>query len=156
MSHVEFYQHLLSSLKLLSSPAVPASKSYTVAIIKPDAVAHGKANEIIMKVHRDQHCSHSGRTWSSQAFLLILFHYVDMTLPPRFKTLGLRSWPMRNAHWPRLRHEIFTSTKQQRYDVVTWMNRIIGWIVNPVLKLSQALLHHLKLSKVYLSKLRII
>ncbi|XP_041857730.1 thioredoxin domain-containing protein 6 isoform X2 [Melanotaenia boesemani] len=29
---------------------VPASKSYTVAIIKPDAVAHGKANEIIMKV----------------------------------------------------------------------------------------------------------
>lgn len=33
------------------SPVVPASKSYTVAIIKPDAVAHGKANEIIMKVH---------------------------------------------------------------------------------------------------------
>uniref|UniRef100_A0A3Q1GPK2 Nucleoside diphosphate kinase B n=1 Tax=Acanthochromis polyacanthus TaxID=80966 RepID=A0A3Q1GPK2_9TELE len=29
---------------------VPASKSYTVAIIKPDAVAHGKANEIIMKM----------------------------------------------------------------------------------------------------------
>ncbi|XP_043988410.1 thioredoxin domain-containing protein 6 isoform X1 [Gambusia affinis] len=29
---------------------VPASKSYTVAIIKPDAVAHGKANEIIMKI----------------------------------------------------------------------------------------------------------
>ncbi|TNN84463.1 Thioredoxin domain-containing protein 3 [Liparis tanakae] len=28
----------------------PASKSYTVAIIKPDAVAHGKANEIIMKI----------------------------------------------------------------------------------------------------------
>ncbi|XP_064167214.1 thioredoxin domain-containing protein 6 isoform X2 [Anguilla rostrata] len=29
---------------------VPASKSYTVAIVKPDAVAHGKANEIIMKI----------------------------------------------------------------------------------------------------------
>ncbi|XP_061648116.1 thioredoxin domain-containing protein 6 isoform X2 [Phyllopteryx taeniolatus] len=29
---------------------VPASKSYTVAVIKPDAVAHGKANEIIMKI----------------------------------------------------------------------------------------------------------
>ncbi|XP_029386756.1 thioredoxin domain-containing protein 6 [Echeneis naucrates] len=29
---------------------VPPSKSYTVAIIKPDAVAHGKANEIIMKI----------------------------------------------------------------------------------------------------------
>ncbi|XP_061082974.1 thioredoxin domain-containing protein 6 isoform X2 [Conger conger] len=29
---------------------VPASKSYTVAIIKPDAVAHGKANEIMMKI----------------------------------------------------------------------------------------------------------
>ncbi|KAJ4933487.1 hypothetical protein JOQ06_030315 [Pogonophryne albipinna] len=29
---------------------VPASKSYTVAIIKPDAVAHGKANELIMKI----------------------------------------------------------------------------------------------------------
>ncbi|XP_027878801.1 thioredoxin domain-containing protein 3 homolog isoform X1 [Xiphophorus couchianus] len=29
---------------------VPASKAYTVAIIKPDAVAHGKANEIIMKI----------------------------------------------------------------------------------------------------------
>ncbi|KAM3861945.1 thioredoxin domain-containing protein 6-like [Diretmus argenteus] len=29
---------------------VPASKSYTVAIIKPDAVTHGKANEIIMKI----------------------------------------------------------------------------------------------------------
>ncbi|KAI1899249.1 hypothetical protein AGOR_G00059860 [Albula goreensis] len=29
---------------------VPASKSYTVAIIKPDAVAHGKVNEIIMKI----------------------------------------------------------------------------------------------------------
>ncbi|XP_034417360.1 thioredoxin domain-containing protein 6 [Cyclopterus lumpus] len=29
---------------------VPTSKSYTVAIVKPDAVAHGKANEIIMKI----------------------------------------------------------------------------------------------------------
>ncbi|MBN3283544.1 TXND3 protein, partial [Polyodon spathula] len=29
---------------------VPDSKAYTVAIIKPDAVAHGKANEIIMKI----------------------------------------------------------------------------------------------------------
>ncbi|XP_072300497.1 thioredoxin domain-containing protein 6 [Eucyclogobius newberryi] len=29
---------------------VPASKSCTVAILKPDAVAHGKANEIIMKI----------------------------------------------------------------------------------------------------------
>ncbi|KAK2906163.1 hypothetical protein Q8A73_010106 [Channa argus] len=29
---------------------VPASKSCTVAMIKPDAVAHGKANEIIMKI----------------------------------------------------------------------------------------------------------
>ncbi|XP_034041845.1 thioredoxin domain-containing protein 6 isoform X1 [Thalassophryne amazonica] len=29
---------------------VPASKSYTVAIIKPDAVAHGTADEIIMKI----------------------------------------------------------------------------------------------------------
>ncbi|KAM9342247.1 thioredoxin domain-containing protein 6 [Pholidichthys leucotaenia] len=29
---------------------VPHSKSYTVAIIKPDAVAHGKGNEIIMKI----------------------------------------------------------------------------------------------------------
>ncbi|XP_029314572.1 thioredoxin domain-containing protein 3 homolog isoform X1 [Cottoperca gobio] len=29
---------------------VPASKSYTIAIIKPDAVAHGKANELIMKI----------------------------------------------------------------------------------------------------------
>lgn len=37
-------------LKLLSPAAVPDSKSCTVAIIKPDAVAHGKANEIIMKV----------------------------------------------------------------------------------------------------------
>ncbi|XP_037542074.1 thioredoxin domain-containing protein 6 [Nematolebias whitei] len=32
------------------SITVPASRSYTVAIIKPDAVAHGKANEIIMKI----------------------------------------------------------------------------------------------------------
>ncbi|KAM6934193.1 thioredoxin domain-containing protein 6-like [Xenentodon cancila] len=32
------------------SVIVPASKSYTVAIIKPDAVAHGKANQIIMKI----------------------------------------------------------------------------------------------------------
>ncbi|KAM4561193.1 thioredoxin domain-containing protein 6-like [Fundulus diaphanus] len=32
------------------SVIVPASKPYTVAIIKPDAVAHGKANEIIMKI----------------------------------------------------------------------------------------------------------
>ncbi|XP_028289447.1 thioredoxin domain-containing protein 6 [Parambassis ranga] len=32
------------------SISVPASKSYTVAIIKPDVVAHGKANEIIMKI----------------------------------------------------------------------------------------------------------
>ncbi|XP_066544492.1 thioredoxin domain-containing protein 6 isoform X2 [Amia ocellicauda] len=30
--------------------AVPASKSCTVAIIKPDAVAHGQVNEIIMKI----------------------------------------------------------------------------------------------------------
>ncbi|XP_045071628.1 thioredoxin domain-containing protein 6 isoform X1 [Coregonus clupeaformis] len=29
---------------------VPASKSYTVAIIKPNAVGHGKASEIIMKI----------------------------------------------------------------------------------------------------------
>ncbi|KAK6483249.1 thioredoxin domain-containing protein 6 isoform X1 [Huso huso] len=29
---------------------VPDSKAYTMAIIKPDAVAHGKANEIIMKI----------------------------------------------------------------------------------------------------------
>ncbi|XP_065108430.1 thioredoxin domain-containing protein 6 [Paramisgurnus dabryanus] len=29
---------------------VPANKSYTVAIIKPDVVAHGKTNEIIMKI----------------------------------------------------------------------------------------------------------
>ncbi|KAK2904677.1 hypothetical protein Q8A67_006476 [Cirrhinus molitorella] len=29
---------------------VPVNKSYTVAIIKPDVVAHGKANEIIMKI----------------------------------------------------------------------------------------------------------
>uniref|UniRef100_A0A6Q2Z1E3 Nucleoside diphosphate kinase-like domain-containing protein n=1 Tax=Esox lucius TaxID=8010 RepID=A0A6Q2Z1E3_ESOLU len=29
---------------------VPANKSYTVAIIKPDAVAHGKVSEIIMKI----------------------------------------------------------------------------------------------------------
>ncbi|XP_032423067.1 thioredoxin domain-containing protein 6 isoform X2 [Xiphophorus hellerii] len=35
---------------LLCFRVVPASKSYTVAIIKPDAVAHGKANEIIMKI----------------------------------------------------------------------------------------------------------
>ncbi|KAG7462250.1 thioredoxin domain-containing 3-like isoform X1 [Solea senegalensis] len=32
------------------SITVPVSRSYTVAIIKPDVVAHGKANEIIMKV----------------------------------------------------------------------------------------------------------
>ncbi|KAF3843101.1 hypothetical protein F7725_001950 [Dissostichus mawsoni] len=41
--------HYQPSLKLFS-PVVPASKSYTVAIIKPDAVAHGKANELIMKI----------------------------------------------------------------------------------------------------------
>ncbi|XP_068101341.1 thioredoxin domain-containing protein 6-like isoform X2 [Hyperolius riggenbachi] len=29
---------------------IPSGKSYTVAIIKPDAVAHGKADEIIMKI----------------------------------------------------------------------------------------------------------
>ncbi|XP_066497061.1 thioredoxin domain-containing protein 6 isoform X2 [Hoplias malabaricus] len=29
---------------------VPVNKSYTVAVIKPDAVAHGKTNEIIMKI----------------------------------------------------------------------------------------------------------
>uniref|UniRef100_A0A672JKV0 Nucleoside diphosphate kinase B n=1 Tax=Salarias fasciatus TaxID=181472 RepID=A0A672JKV0_SALFA len=34
----------------LENMEIPASKSYTVAIIKPDAVAHGKANEIIMKI----------------------------------------------------------------------------------------------------------
>uniref|UniRef100_A0A665WWN5 Nucleoside diphosphate kinase B n=1 Tax=Echeneis naucrates TaxID=173247 RepID=A0A665WWN5_ECHNA len=33
-----------------STHTLPPSKSYTVAIIKPDAVAHGKANEIIMKI----------------------------------------------------------------------------------------------------------
>ncbi|XP_058478660.1 thioredoxin domain-containing protein 6 [Solea solea] len=32
------------------SITVPVSRSYTVAIIKPDVVAHGKANEIIMKI----------------------------------------------------------------------------------------------------------
>ncbi|XP_029967070.1 thioredoxin domain-containing protein 3 homolog [Salarias fasciatus] len=37
-------------LENMESIIVPASKSYTVAIIKPDAVAHGKANEIIMKI----------------------------------------------------------------------------------------------------------
>lgn len=46
-----FYQSYITHSAV--SPVVPASKSYTVAIIKPDAVAHGKANEIIMKVHRD-------------------------------------------------------------------------------------------------------
>nr|XP_061799470.1 thioredoxin domain-containing protein 6-like [Nerophis lumbriciformis] len=38
------------NLKLEKLAAIPARKSYTVAIIKPDAVAHGKANEIIMKI----------------------------------------------------------------------------------------------------------
>ncbi|CAB1346839.1 unnamed protein product [Coregonus sp. 'balchen'] len=33
-----------------SLSVVPASKSYTVAIIKPNAVGHGKASEIIMKI----------------------------------------------------------------------------------------------------------
>ncbi|XP_006788646.1 thioredoxin domain-containing protein 6 isoform X3 [Neolamprologus brichardi] len=42
----ELPQHLENE----ESVIVPASKSYTVAIIKPDAVAHGKANEIIMKI----------------------------------------------------------------------------------------------------------
>lgn len=87
--------HSLTSLKLLFSPAVPASKSYTVAIIKPDAVAHGKANEIIMKVHRDQHCSRFKRTWLSQAFLLTLFHYVDMTLDSRCSVWDPGPWGTR-------------------------------------------------------------
>ncbi|XP_077472861.1 thioredoxin domain-containing protein 6-like [Stigmatopora argus] len=34
----------------LEEAEIPARKSYTVAIIKPDAVAHGKANEILTKV----------------------------------------------------------------------------------------------------------
>uniref|UniRef100_A0A3Q3N8H4 Nucleoside diphosphate kinase B n=1 Tax=Labrus bergylta TaxID=56723 RepID=A0A3Q3N8H4_9LABR len=38
------------TLKQSENDEIPASKSYTVAIIKPDAVAHGKANEIIMKI----------------------------------------------------------------------------------------------------------
>lgn len=40
----------LQSSNSLSPSSVPAHKSYTVAIIKPDVVAHGKASEIIMKV----------------------------------------------------------------------------------------------------------
>lgn len=42
-----------SQHKLHFPAVVPANKSYTVAIIKPDAVAHGKVNEIIMKVGRN-------------------------------------------------------------------------------------------------------
>lgn len=98
VEYFAFCQNYRSSLKLLSSLAVPASKSYTVAIIKPDAVAHGKANEIIMKVHKEDHCSHWEKKRLSQAFLLILIHYADADfLLDRFRMLALRSWRMRNA-----------------------------------------------------------
>lgn len=43
---------LLITTQAAPPPVVPANKSYTVAILKPDAVAHGKVNEIIMKVGR--------------------------------------------------------------------------------------------------------
>lgn len=50
-----FYEFsaLIITTQAAFPPVVPANKSYTVAIIKPDAVAHGKVNEIIMKVGRD-------------------------------------------------------------------------------------------------------
>ncbi|XP_041663014.1 thioredoxin domain-containing protein 6 isoform X2 [Cheilinus undulatus] len=44
-------EEVLQQTEYEENIVVPASKSYTVAIIKPDAVAHGKANEIIMKVY---------------------------------------------------------------------------------------------------------
>uniref|UniRef100_A0A8C4X7K4 NME/NM23 family member 9 n=1 Tax=Erpetoichthys calabaricus TaxID=27687 RepID=A0A8C4X7K4_ERPCA len=37
-------------VNLFSFTTVPAGKSFTLAIIKPDVVAHGKVNEIIMKI----------------------------------------------------------------------------------------------------------
>ncbi|XP_077437101.1 thioredoxin domain-containing protein 6-like [Vanacampus margaritifer] len=45
-----YYHHHHHHSEDGESLIVPASKSYTVAIIKPDAVAHGKANDIIMKI----------------------------------------------------------------------------------------------------------
>uniref|UniRef100_A0A674MCT2 Nucleoside diphosphate kinase B n=1 Tax=Takifugu rubripes TaxID=31033 RepID=A0A674MCT2_TAKRU len=47
-----FYEFsaLIITTQAAFPPVVPANKSYTVAIIKPDAVAHGKVNEIIMKI----------------------------------------------------------------------------------------------------------
>lgn len=74
-----FYLHYQSSLTLRCSPVVPASKCYTVAIIKPDAVAHGKSNEIIMKVHRGQQFPHSDKIRWSRALLLTLVHYPDIS-----------------------------------------------------------------------------
>lgn len=44
-----------------------------------------------------------------------LFIILTFPLSARFKMLGLRSWPRRNARWLRVRLGIFTSTKLQRY-----------------------------------------
>lgn len=65
--------HDRSQHKLLPPPVVPANKSYTVAILKPDAVAHGKVNEIIMKVDSGDHTPASAAFLYTRIPLLICF-----------------------------------------------------------------------------------
>lgn len=107
-------------LKLLSPAVVPDSKSCTVAIIKPDAVAHSKANEIIMKVRSDD-CCYIPRGRDCLKPCDRCRSSVVTTLPlARFRTLASRSWHARSARWLRLRLEIFTCTKLQRYEETLW------------------------------------
>lgn len=117
---------------------VPANRSYTVAIIKPDVVAHGKTNEIIMKVKPHNITKvviilvkHT--YWFYDVILLQLKGKVmrdainessclkkrpylsDLFSSLRFRMQALRFWPMRSGPLVSQRLRSFISTKQQRY-----------------------------------------
>ncbi|XP_078536640.1 thioredoxin domain-containing protein 6 [Lissotriton helveticus] len=49
----EVEENAATQLQIEEDDLVPPGKSCTVAIIKPDAVAHGKADEIIMKIQEE-------------------------------------------------------------------------------------------------------
>lgn len=66
---------LLITTQAAPPPPVPANQSYTVAILKPDAVAHGKVNEIIMKVGRDLETPASTAFLYTCICLLIFFFF---------------------------------------------------------------------------------
>lgn len=76
----DLFSYALSALLITTQaptpPVVPANKSYTVAILKPDAVAHGKVNEMIMKV---------GRVLQAPASTAFLYTWIRLLIfpPPR-------------------------------------------------------------------------